>query len=253
NDKPSLSLTAARKKYKTIASWDSRGACSRRKRRSIHDQPSRGGRRTRSVTRICLGIMAVRLPRIPEVYWRTAHGPRIYDRGRPLRTRERRRCNCQAVAKGVSATTFLACRLILELAFDAAHKTLAQQPFTFTVSGPIHGRAALVATVRSGRAGGFPHRLVTAGPIAKNFGMPSICVTTRGPGGGRHALALRGRLGRMRLPLASLAFRVGAVVLVLPPGAEPPAAVFAEARSPPQPPPGGDTLSLGMLNPSHGR
>ncbi len=184
----------------------------------------------------------------------------------------------------MSAATFLACRLILELAFDAARKTLAQQPFTFTVSGPIHGRAALVATVRSGRGGGFPHRLVTAGPIAKNFGMPSICVTTRGPGGGRHVLALRGRLGRIRLPLASLAFRfgmpaaafiagaavlltlgglpaaqfpaafrVGAVVLVLPPGAEPPAAVFAEARSPPQPPPGGDTLSLGMLNLSHGR
>lgn len=179
----------------------------------------------------------------------------------------------------MSATTFLACRPILELTFDAARKTLAQQPFTFAVSDPIHGRAALVAAVRSGRAGGLPHRLITAGPIAKNFGMPSFCVTTRGLGGGCRARALRGRL-----PLASLAFRFGmpaasfvagaaflltlgglpaaqfpaafrvlAVVLVLPPGAEPPAAAFAEARSPPQPPPGGNTPSLGMLNLSHGR
>ena len=186
--------------------------------------------------------------------------------------------------KGALATTFLACRLILELAFDAARKTLAQQSFTFAVPDPIHGRAALVAAVRRGRTGRFPHRFVTAGPIAKNFGMPSICVTTRGLGGGRRALALFGRLGCVRLPLASLAFRFGmpaaafltgtafllpfgslpaaqfpaasrilAVVLVLSPGAEPPAAAFAEAGSPPQPPPSRRTPSLGMLNLSHGR
>ncbi len=187
----------------------------------------------------------------------------------------------------MSAATFLARRLILVLAFDTARKTLAQQPFTFAVSYPVHGRAALVAAVRSRRAGGFPHRLITAGPIAKNFGMPSFCVTTRGPGGGRRALALLGPFGRLRLPLASLAFRFGmpaapfvagaaflltlgglpaaqfpaafrvlAVALVLPSGVEPPAAAFTEARSPPPPPPsppGGNTPSLGMLNLSHGR
>lgn len=188
----------------------------------------------------------------------------------------------------MSAATFLARRLILVLAFDAARKTLAQQPFTFAVSYPVHGRAALVAAVRSRRAGGFPHRLITTGPIAKNFGMPAFCVTTRGPVGGRCALALLGPFGRLCLPLASLAFRFGmpaapfvagaaflltlgglpaaqfpaafrvlAVVLVLPPRVESPAATFAEARSPSQPPTPADsgrrTAFLGMLNVSHGR
>ena len=188
------------------------------------------------------------------------------------------------MGKNTSAATLGACRLILELAFDAARKTLAQQPFTFAVPDPVHGRAALVAAVGSGGAGGRSHRLITARPIAKNSGMPSFCVTTRRPLGGRRAPALLGRWGRVRLPLASLAFRFGmpaasfvaraaflltlgslpaaqfpaafrvlAVVLVLPPSPEPPAAALAQARSPPQPPPGGHTLSLAMLNLSHGR
>ena len=41
----------------------------------------------------------------------------------------------------------------------------------FTVSDPLHGRTAGVATVRGGRARRFSHGLITAGTIAKNFRM----------------------------------------------------------------------------------
>jgi len=162
----------------------------------------------------------------------------------------------------------MACRPILELAFDATRRTLAQQPFTFAVANSIHGPAAVIAAVASGRTRRFSHRLITAGSIAKNFRMFFCCVTTRrlGKGGVRGLVCLR-RLGLLCLPLASPPFRLGmlpasfsagavplltlgrlpaaqfltafwllAVTLVLPPGQEPPAAAFAEARSPPQPP-----------------
>ena len=50
-------LTAARKKYKNTASPDKHDAKSRRKRRSTQENPSAGGRRTRSMTRRCFSIM----------------------------------------------------------------------------------------------------------------------------------------------------------------------------------------------------
>ena len=201
-----------------------------------------------------------------------------------------RRRDCQAVGKDTSAATLGACRLILELAFDAARRTLAQQALALAVQHSIHGRAALVAARGGWRAARFAHRLVTTGPVAKNVRMFFCCVTTRGLGSGglRGLLFLRG-LGLVCLPLFTPlpfrlsmlpapflagtafllalgrlpatqfipAFRLLAVALVLPPGLELPAAVFAETCPPPQSPtppaPGGRTALLGILNLSHGR
>jgi hypothetical protein len=176
-----------------------------------------------------------------------------------------------------------ACSQILELAFDAARGTLAQQALALAVQHSIHDRAALVAAVRGGRTGRFSHRLVTTRPVTKNVRMFFCCVTTRGLGSG----GLRG-LGLVCLPLAPLPFRLSmlpasflagaafpltlgrlpvaqfppafwllAVALVLPPGLEPPPAALAKTRPPPQSltpsAPGGHTALFGMLNLSHGR
>lgn len=176
-----------------------------------------------------------------------------------------------------------ACGLILELAFDAARGTLAQQALALAVQHSIHDRAALVATVGSRRAVRFAHRRITARAVAKILWMFFCCVTTRGLGSG----GLRG-LGLVCLPLAPLPFRLSmlpasflagaaflltlgrlpaaqfppafwllAVTLVLPPGLEPPPAALAKTRPPPQsltpPAPGGHTALLGMLHLSHGR
>jgi len=190
----------------------------------------------------------------------------------------------RAVEKAMRAVTFDACGLIFELAFEAARRMLTQQVFALTVSNVVHGRTAGIAAVRSGRTGRFPHGFVTAGAIAKNCGMFFCCVTTRGLDGLRRGLPFLQRLGRGRLPFASLPFRLGmppasfsagtefllpfgrlptahflqtfrfsAVSLVVPPRLKSPAAIFVETISPPQPPaPGGHTALIGMLNLSHG-
>jgi len=107
----------------------------------------------------------------------------------------------------LSVATFIACRLILQSALEAARRTLAQQALAFSVSNAIHGRATAVATVRSRGARRFSHRLIAAGPIAKNFGVIFSRVTTRGlAGGGRRSAACLRRLGFDCLPLASLTF-----------------------------------------------
>lgn len=188
--------------------------------------------------------------------------------------------------KRALATTFLACGPILQAALDAACFPLAQQPLALAVVDPIHGHAAVVAAVPCRRTSRFPHGLVAAGPVAKNLRMSFCCVTTRGlcVGGRRHFGTFR-HAGLVRLPFASLPFRLGmlpapfrggsafplplgrlptvqalqtfgflAVVLVVPPRLESAAALFVEARAPSQSTaPGVRIAFVGMLNLSHGR
>ncbi len=144
----------------------------------------------------------------------------MYDRGRQRPARDRRPCGSGSGRESVSATTFGAGRLILQLAFDAARETLAQQALALAVVDAIHGSAAGVAAVRGRRTRRFPHGVVTSGPITKNFRMPFCCVTTRRLGGdgapGAPACGSRGggllflrRFGCGCLPLASLSLRLG--------------------------------------------
>ena len=167
-----------------------------------------------------------------------------------------------------------------------ARGAIAQQPLAFAVPHPLHGRTAVVATVRGGRTRGFPHRLIAAGTIAKKRGMFFCCVTTRRlGGGGRCGLAFLRHVRPQALPLPSLPLRLGmlpasfragatfplplgclpamqllltfrfpAIVLVVASCLKPVPAAFAETSSPPQSPtPGTRTVFVGMLNLSHGR
>jgi hypothetical protein len=210
----------------------------------------------------------------------------MYDRRRHVPGGEHRTCGHRVVQKGTSRATFGACRLIFDAAFDAARLALAQQPLAFTVSDPIHGRSAVVVTVRGRRTRRFSHGLVTSWPIAKNFRMFSCCVTTRRLGGrGRCGLAFLQHFRPRGIPLPPLpfclgmspasfrtgptsllplgclpamqlllAFRFSAIALVVPPRLKPPPAAFAETSSPPQPPTSGTrAVFVGMLNLSHGR
>ena len=209
----------------------------------------------------------------------------MYDRGRQVPGRDRSTCGCGIVRKATSQATFDARRLIFEAAFEAARLTLAQQPLAFTVADVIHGRTAVVATIRGRRTRRFSHGLVTSWPIAKNFRM-FCCVTTRAlSGSGRGGLAFLRHVRPRGLPFPSLPFRLGmllasfrtiatfllplgclpatqrfqtfrfsAVALVVPPRLKSPPAAFAQTSSPPQPPTSGTrTVFVGMLNLSHGR
>lgn len=108
-------------------------------------------------------------------------------------------------------------------------------------------------------------------------------MTTRGPGGGRGLFCFQ-HPGPVRLPFPSLPFRLGmlpvsfnagttflltlgclpavqflltfrflAVALVMSPSPESPPTAFAQTGSPSQPPAGGHTTFVAMLNLSHGR
>jgi len=146
----------------------------------------------------------------------------MYDRRRQEQGRQRKSCSCEVVEKRMSQATLVACRLIFEAAFEASRWVLAPQVLAFTVVDALHSRTAVVATVRGRRTGRFSHRLVTSGPIAKNFRMFFCCVTTRRLGGsgtlggapstlgaGRCGLAFLPHVGLRRLVFPSLPFCLG--------------------------------------------
>jgi len=70
-----------------------------------------------------------------------------------------------------ATATLDACRLVFEVAFEAAHFAIAQQPLTFAIPRPLYGRPAGVAAITCRGARRVPHGLVTSGTIAKNFRM----------------------------------------------------------------------------------
>jgi hypothetical protein len=59
--------------------------------------------------------------------------------------------------------------LVFQVTLESACFGLAPQPLTFAVSGPTHGRAAVVTTIRGKDARRIPEGLITAGTVAENL------------------------------------------------------------------------------------
>ena len=72
-------------------------------------------------------------------------------------------------ANDMTFTTFAACGLVFQAAFESTRFGLAPQPLAFAVSDPAHGRAAVVAAIRGRGARGIPERLVAARTVAENL------------------------------------------------------------------------------------